>query len=267
MRANKLRELLRAGKPSIGTRVNTVDPAIVEVLGHTGLYDYVEFLAEYAPYDLHDLDNFCRAVELFDMSAVIKVDQEPRGYQAQRAIGAGFQGVLFTDCRSAEDVRQCVRLVRPETPEDGGLHGVGVRRFTYVGHVADAAYVQALRDVVVMIMIEKRQAVEQLEEILAVPGVDMIQWGPADYSMSIGRPGEWNAPEIKAAERRVFETALRMGVQPRAEISSAEQARYYLDLGVRHFNIGSDIWVLYSWWKTNGEGLRKALADQEEMYR
>ena len=43
-------------------------------------------------------------------------------------------------------------------------------------------------------MIEKASAVEQLDEILAVPGVDMVQWGPADYSMSIGRSGEWNHP-------------------------------------------------------------------------
>ncbi len=100
MRPNRLRELLKAGKPSIGTRVQSTWPSVVEAIGHTGVFDYVEFLAEYAPSDLHDLDNFCRAAELFDMSAVIKVDQEPRTYLAQRGIGAGFHGVLFADCRS-----------------------------------------------------------------------------------------------------------------------------------------------------------------------
>ena len=261
MRANHFRELLDAGRPTLGTRVNAVWPSVVEVLGHTGMFDYVEFLAEYAPFDLHDLDNFCRAAELFDMTAIIKIEQEPRTSLAQRAIGAGFQGVLFTDCRSAEEVRQCVRIVRPETPEDGGINGVSVRRMTYMGHAGTPEYVQALRDVIVMVMIEKRQAVEQLEEILSVEGIDMIQWGPSDYSMSIGKAGGRASPEVKAVERQVFETARRMGIPARAEIASVDQARYYLDLGVRHFCLGTDLSILYEWWRINGDALRKVVAD------
>jgi len=261
MRANKLRRLMDEGKPSLGTRVNSIWPSVPEVLGHTGMFDYVEFLAEYAPFDLDGLDNFCRAVELYDMSPIIKIDQEPRGFMAQRSIGAGFQGVLFADCRTADDVRQCVRIVRPETPTDGGIHGVGARRFAYMGQAGSPEYVQALRDVVVMIMIEKHSAVAQLEEILSIDGVDMIQWGPSDYSMSIGKPGERTAPEVKAVERRVFETALKMGVQPRAEIKSVDQAKYYLDMGVRHFSLGTDLYVLFDWWKTNGEALRQIVSD------
>lgn len=259
MRPNKLRALLDAGKPSIGTRVHSIWPSVVEAIGHTGMFDYVEFLAEYAPFDLAGLDNFCRAAELYDLSTIAKVDQEPRGFLAQRAIGAGFQGVLFADCRSAEDVRHCVRIVRPETPEDGGIHGVGTRRFTYMRYGGTPDYVQALRDVVVAIMIEKRSAVDELEEILSIEGVDMIQWGPSDYSMSVGRAGQRNSPEIKAVERKVFETALRMGVQPRAEITSVEQAQYYLDMGVQHFNLGVDLSILYDWWRGNGDRLRKII--------
>ena len=259
MRPNKLRELLNSQKPTIGTRVHSSWPSVAEIIGHTGIYDYVEFVAEYAPFDLYALDDFCRAAELYNLSAMIKVDQEPRGFLAQRAIGAGFQSVLFTDCRSVEDVRHCVRLARPETPEDDGLNGVGARRMSYMGQAGSPAYVQALRDVVLAFMIEKRDAVDRLEEILAVAGVDMIQWGPSDYSMSIGRAGQRNAPEIKAAERRVFETARKMGVAARAEINSVDQAKYYLDLGVRHFNIGTDIVILFDWWKSQGEELRKTL--------
>jgi 2-keto-3-deoxy-L-rhamnonate aldolase RhmA len=260
MRPNKLRQMLNAGQPTVSTRVHTVWPSVVEALGHTGLFDYVEFLAEYAPYDLHDLDNFCRAAELHNLSPVIKIDQEPRCFLAQRSIGAGFQGVLFADCRSAGDVRDCVRIVRPETPEDEGIHGVGTRRFTYMGYGGSQEYVQALRDVVVMVMIEKRSAVDQLEEILSVPGVDMVQWGPSDYSMSIGLAGHKDAPEVQAAERRVFETALRMGIPPRAEINSVAEAQRFLDMGVRHFSLGTELNVLYNWWRDNGDALRQALA-------
>jgi 2-keto-3-deoxy-L-rhamnonate aldolase RhmA len=261
MRPNKLRALLANDRPSLATHIHSTWPSVVEALGHTGVYDYVEFVAEYAPYDLHDLDHLCRAAELHDLGSMIKVDQEPRGFLAQRAIGSGFQSVLFADCRSAEDVRQCVRAVRPDTPDDGGTYGANMRRFAYMGYGGGADYVQALRDVVVAVMIEKRGAVEQLDEILAIPGVDMIQWGPADYTMSIGRAGERGVPEVKAAERRVIETALKMGIAPRAEIGSVDQAKYYLDLGVRHFCIGTDLAILFDWWKRNGEPMRQLLSE------
>jgi len=261
MRKNKLRELLNAGRPTVGTRIHNTWPSIVEAIGHTGMYDYVEFLAEYAPFDLYAMENFCRAVELFDMSAMIKVDPEPRGFLAQRSIGAGFQSILFTDCRSVEDVKECIRLTRPEIPGDDGTHGVGMRRFAYMGYGGSPEYVQALRDIVVVIMIEKKGAVDQLEEILAVKGVDMIQWGPSDYSMSVGMPGERNSQEIKAVERKVFEMAVKYGIPARAEIASVDQAKYYLDMGVRHFNIGTDLTVLFNWWKTNGDSLRKVISE------
>ena len=261
MRKNKLRELLNAGKPTFGTRVQSSWPSMAEVIGHTGLFDYVEFLAEYAPFDLYALDNFCRAVELYDMSAMIKVDAELHGFLAQRSIGAGFQSVNFADCRSAADVHQRVSVTRPDTPEDGGTHGAGMRRFTYMGYGASPEYVQALRDIVIVIMIEKESAVEQLDEILSVEGVDMIQWGPSDYSMSVGRAGAKTSPEIKAVERKVFETAEKYGIPARAEIGSVDQAKYYLDMGVRHFNLGTDISILFNWLKENGSALRKVVAD------
>ena len=259
MRANKFRELLKADKPTIGTHIHTTWPSIVEAIGHTGTYDYVEFVAEYGPFDLYAFDDMCRAAELYDMSMMVKVDQEPRGFIAQRAIGSGFQSVLFSDCRSAEEVRECVAIARPETPEDGGTYGVATRRFTYMGYGGSMDYVRALRDVVVVIMIEKDGAVQNLEEVLSVPGVDMIQWGGSDYSMSVGRAGQRGSAEIKAVERKVIETSLKMGVPPRAEINTADQAKYYLDMGVRHFCIGTDVNILYNWWKEHGDDVRKAV--------
>jgi 2-keto-3-deoxy-L-rhamnonate aldolase RhmA len=264
MRPNKLRELLNAGQPTLGTRVHSTWPSIIEVIGHTGLFDYVEFLAEYAPFDLYALDNFCRAAELFDISSMIKIDQAPQQFYAQRAIGAGFQSVLFVDCHSAKDARMCVRAVRPEIPGSDGLHGAAVRRFAYMGAAGTAEYIRALNEVVIALMIEKKLAVDQLEEILAVEGIDMVQWGPVDYSMSVGHLGDYQRrddPEIKAVERRVIETALAMGVPPRAEINSVDQAKYYLDLGVRHFSLSTDITILFDWLKENGDVLRKTLED------
>jgi len=255
VRPNRLRQLLTAERPSIGTHVHTTWPTIVEVLGHTHQYDYVEFSGEYAPYDLHGLDDFCRAAELHGLGAMIKLDQEPRTWLAQRAVGAGFQSVLFADVRTADDARACVRTVRPDTPHGGGLYGAADRRMSYWNEAASADYIRALKEIVVVLMIEKRQAVEQLDEILAVPGIDMVQWGPSDYAMSIGKPGGWNLPEVKKTELRVLERCLALGIQPRAEINDPEEARPYLEMGVKHFCIGTDTVILHDWFASRGRAL------------
>ena len=166
MRPNPLRKLLDEGKPSIGTHTMVFWPGMVEIIGHTGIIDYVEFVAEYAPYDLEGLENFGRAVDLFDhMTAMIKIDQEPRTFAATRAIGSGIQNVLFADVRDADETRECVGAVRAETPQTGGHHGSGDRRFAgYFLESGSLQYVQALEDSVVALMIEKKEAVDNLDE-------------------------------------------------------------------------------------------------------
>jgi len=225
------------------------------------MFDYIEFVGEYAPYDLYALENLGRAVDLFDhMSAMMKIEQQPRTYLSVRAIGSGIQNLLFADPRTVEDVEECVRSVRAESPETGGLHGVGMRRD--VGFVLEGgtpAFVKALDDAVVALMIEKESAVENLESLLSVKGVDMVQFGPADYSMSIGLTGQWTHPRVREAERYIIETALRMGVAPRAEIDHPDQAQHYIDQGVKHFCIGTDVSILFKWFQQNGESLRKTL--------
>ena len=259
MKTNTLRQMLRNGEPTLSTHIHSTWPSVIEAIGHAGVYDYVEFVAEYAPYTLYDLDNLARAAELHGLGSMIKVDQSHQGFTAQRAVGSGFESVLFTDAHSADDVRRAISIVRPDTPGDDGQYGVAARRNAYMGHHTSPEYVEIIRDTVVAVMIEKGSAVENIDEVLAVPGIDLIQWGGADYSLSIGLPGQRNHPDVKAAEKHVITTAQEMGIPARAEISSSDQAKYYLDLGVRHFSLGTDITILYQWWKTNGEQLRKVM--------
>jgi len=259
MRPNKLRELLKAGKPTMCVRTASVWPDVVELVGQLGLYDYVEYAAEYGTFGYPDLDNYCRAAELYNLGTMIKIDQEPKLPLAQRAIGSGFESVLFVDLRSAEDVRYCVRICRPDTPPDGGLFGAAGRRFAY-GSGGHEQFSQMLRDVVVAIMMEKAPAVEQLDEILDIPGVDMIQWGPQDFTMSSGLYKQPNGAQVvKATERKVFETCIKKGVPPRVELQSLDNLEYYLEMGVRHFRIGHDMAILRDYWKKNGEALRKVV--------
>jgi len=262
MKRNRLRELLNEGKPTLGTHVITPWPGIVEVIGRSGAFDYIEYVGEYSPFSLEQLDNFGRTIELFpNMSSMMKVEEQARGFIATRAIDAGIQNVLFADCRSAEAVRECIRLIRPETPEAGGTHGCGMRRNVgYVLEVGSEAWTKAMNDVVIAIMIEKKGAMENLEEILSVKGVDMVQFGPGDYSITIGKPGQRQDPEVQKAERDMIELAQKKGVAPRVEIASFEQAKPYLEMGVHHFCIGTDLKVIYGWCQQQAAGMQKLLA-------
>ncbi|SVB99177.1 uncharacterized protein METZ01_LOCUS252031, partial [marine metagenome] len=84
VRNNKLRELIDDDKPSFGMNVTIDSPDVVEIIGKTGLVDYIEFEAEYMPYTLHSLDNLARATELYGMTSMIKIDKENQGFTASR---------------------------------------------------------------------------------------------------------------------------------------------------------------------------------------
>jgi len=111
-----------------------------------------------------------------------------------------------------------------------------------------------------VLMIEKKGAVENLESILAVPGVDMVQFGPSDYSMSIGLAGQRNHPAVVEAYEHTIKTSIRMGVRPRAEISTPAEAEYYLSLGVRDFNLSTDTAILQAFYREEGRALRETVA-------
>jgi 2-keto-3-deoxy-L-rhamnonate aldolase RhmA len=267
MRPNRLRALLNANQPSIGTHLLSTWPTLVELVGIAGNYDYVEFTAEYSPFDMHDLDNLGRALELKDLGGMIKVEQTQWTHQSMRAIGSGFQSILFADVRTVADAHACVAAVRAETPGTGGRLGVGMRRDVgMVKEVGTPAYVDALNEVVIALMVEKRECVEDLDAILSVKGLDMVQFGGSDYSMSLGITGQRNHPDIKNAERKTIETALAKGLHPRVELADIKDAAPYLEMGVKHFCIGWDVRILHDWWRTNGANMRAMLgtASQSE---
>ena len=266
MRRNILREHLDAGKPTLGTRQMITSPMVTEIIGHSGMFDYIELSGEYTDWSLESLPNFARAVELFpSMTSMMKVEQDPRLFITNRSLDAGIQNMLFTDCRSAEEVKQCIRMVLPETPEDGGVHGAASRRSVgYILEGGSAAWVQAQRDTVCAFMIEKKAAMDNLDEILEVEGVDMLQFGPGDYSVSLGKGFDMAGgmlPEVDRAQRDMIEKALKKGIHPRVELGSFEAATEYLEMGVRHFCIGWDVAAVHQWCKQNGEGLRQLLAE------
>ena len=255
---NTLRDLLDAGKPTMGTHFLSHDPDIPEFIGDTGLFDYGEFVAEYATFDMPLLFHLARAAQCGNLPLMIKLDQANETFWAQMALGAGFKAVLFTDIRTPEDVERVHRAVRPDTPSQGGLMGVKLRRPALGGYELQG-YAADLDSVVTVIMIEKKVAAENIDAILTVArerGIDMTQWGPTDFRFSYGPAAEMDADDVRAAEELVIRKSLEYGVAPRIEIGAVEQAQRYIDLGVRHFCIGWDRALMQAHFRALGEGLR-----------
>jgi len=259
---NKVRELLNQNKSTIGTHLSSTWPTLWEVIGSTAQFDYIEFGSQYGAWDLHDLDNMCRAAELTSLSTMIKIDRNPKDWLAQRAIAAGFQAILFADIITVEDVKDCIRAVK--LPPEGVNSFMGTRGRRYD---AQDNYAKSIDDVVIAIMVEKKNLMENLEDVLVIDGLDMIQFGPVDYGLSLRTPGkpyiraEYN-DIVNADMDRAHQMALDAGVRPRAEAGSAEQCQYFMERGVRDFCIGWDVSMVATWCTQNGGKLRGMLANK-----
>ena len=262
---NTIRQKIDSGEPTISTRFMSSEPDIAELIGDTGLFDYAEYYAEGSAVSMPLLYHIARAAQCGNLPLMVKLDQESQGFWAQAAVGAGFQAINFTDIRSSMDVHALHRTIRPDNPEKGGMMGVKPRRPMLAGYATAAdtkKYREDLESIVVIIMIEKDIAVQNIDEILDSAKqrqVDMTQWGPADFGFSRGEPGLLHTPEIRPFEEKLIQKSLEYGIAPRIEIGEPEQAKRYVDLGIRHFCIGWDRFILEAGLKRIGEGMREVI--------
>lgn len=258
MKKNKLRELLNTGRPSLGTRISSQWPMIAEMVGNSGNFDYIEFVAEYSPFNQYDLENIVRACELHGMGSMIKIDFQNREYIAQKAIASGFQAILFTDHKTPQEFRHSVNMVKADEPSSGGRFGYPNRRF--IGcqpYLSQLEHVKRVNEVVVCFMIEKKEAMDNIEEICSIPGIDILQFGPSDYSMSLGKNTSDYREECKIAERKMIEVAQKYGIQSRCEIfGSPDEVKYYIDLGVKHICFGDQFRVYSVFLEKEGKKMR-----------
>lgn len=262
MLKNLIRQKLNANECTTTTRVWSTWPFYTEAIGATGNFTYIEYVGEYSPYTTLDLENIARAAELHNMGSMMKVDFQNRGYVAQKAIAAGFQAILFADHHNAQEVRETMEMIKSDTPEKHGRFGCPSRRFigTQV-YLPQMEHAQRIDDTVIAFMIEKKSAMDEIEEICSIPGIDMVQFGPSDYSMSLGKNSADYVNEWKAAERRMIEVAIKHGVHPRCEVLKPEDLQYYIDLGVRDFSMGDEFKKLRELWINDGAQM-KAIVDK-----
>lgn len=240
MKENSFRQRLSQGKPTVGTRIWSSWPVMTEACASTGNVDYIEFVAEYAPFDQYDLENIARACEASGISSMIKVDFQNRFYVAQRAMAAGFQAILFTDHETADEVRESIFMTSPHVEDKGRFGYPNNRWHHYQPYLSQMDYAAMVKSTVRCFMVEKKAAMDNIEEICSVPGIDMVQFGPSDYCMSRGWNAKEHQDEVRAEEERMIKVALAHGVHPRCECDTLEKAEYYKSLGVRHFCIGDE---------------------------
>ena len=260
---NKLRELLREGKPTLGTHILCPWPGVMEVIGGTGVIDYVEFMSTYVPFDLHDLDALALAAERYGMGTMIKIDAEGRSFIAQRSITAGFGSMLFADLRTIDEVEDAVRAVRAEPKGHMGcaMGRIGGYKPTLLTG-ADKQFVKYCDDLVVAIMLEKKSLIDRIEDVVNIDGVDMVQYGPCDYCMTEGLHGQYNHEKVFEVDRKIIKTALKYDKHPRIELGGAtmeKKMREYQKLGVTDFTIETDLGIIERWIRENGTIARKIL--------
>lgn len=242
IRPNRLRYCLENGLPSLGARVESPWAYITEIAASTRYFDFIEYEEEYAPFTELDIEDICRCAELYGCSTVVKVDRQNRYYNAQRAIACGANGILFADMYTAEEVAETIDAITTSYPS-GGIFGRPNRRLGMngSGRMRMSDYRKMTDDVVKMIMIEKGDAMENLEAICKVKGVDMVCFGPFDYATNVGWEMDKNAEDLDRVHKDMIRIALAHGVQPLVQLDYNKRVQEFYDLGVRHFTMGDEV--------------------------
>ena len=232
--ANRFREKMRAGEVCVGTGVTFVDPTVTEAL--CGVFDFVWIDMEHNALSLETIQGHVMAVKGTQTAALVRVaDNDPILIKPVLDIGAA--GVIVPMIRTAEDARLAVAACRYPPL---GMRGFGPRRASQYGRIDDRTFCDLANEtVVVVIQIETIDAVRNLDEILAVPGLTAIAVGPADLSASLGYTGQQNHPEvvrtIEAVIRRVRETGIFAGIacghDPGASIRWIERGVQWVCMG------------------------------------
>jgi 4-hydroxy-2-oxoheptanedioate aldolase len=208
LRPNRILEKLRRDEVVSCIKLNLADPRVVEIAALSG-FNSVWLDAEHVPNSIRDLEQGVRAAQAYGIDAIVRV---PRGSYSDtvRPLEMDAAGIMVPHVMSPQDATDIVRVTRfhplGKRPLDGGNADGAYCKVdlkTYIEH----ANTQKL----VIAQIEDPEAVDTLDEIAQVGGIDMLFFGPGDYSHALGIPGNFDDPRIAEARQRVAEAATRHG--------------------------------------------------------
>ncbi|HPA46446.1 MAG TPA: aldolase/citrate lyase family protein [bacterium] len=241
-RKNRVLEKLRNGEVVLCTNSTPVcSPKIAELIGLIG-FDCLWIDMEHQDFSYDEVFNACLACRATGMEPLVRIRREGR-HSCARGFEVGGTGIMVPHCMGAEDAREIVRNARFWPV---GLRGLdGVEALAQYGLMDTRQYMEwSNRETFVMVQIEDREAVEEVDGIAAVDGIDILLVGPGDLGQSYGCPGQFNHPKIRVAIERVSEAAEKHGRYWGIPCSTPDNARAMIRLGARFINAGSLIGVV-----------------------
>ncbi len=236
---NPLRRRLRDNQTTYGLWVTVETPTITEAAVALGL-DWVCIDMEHGHQDFHEVMNHLRVVRGSETAAIVRVPGIEMS-SVKRALDMGAQGVIVPYAQSREEVEKAFSFGR-YPPR--GVRGVCGDRAVRWGLGFREYLESADEETLIIPLIETRGAVEDIDAILAVPGLEAIFFGPADMSASYGYLGDWEGPGVAEHILDVRARAEAKGVAAGVMARSVEDSIQRRDQGFRMVGLGADMTLL-----------------------
>ncbi len=250
MNGATLKEVLRGGGVIHGTMVNALrDPRLAAVFGQLG-FEFAVLDAEHSPNDRGVLADASAAYLAAGVCPIVRI---PTTAPAEliMALDGGAHGVLVPYCEQAEEVRAVIAAARLR-PLKGALHDQ-IRDGQATLNEQTKAYLDRRNaDSVIIIGIESQAAINNLEDILKVEGIDAIFIGPNDLSITLGVPDDYTNPIYVEAHEHIIATANKYGLPAGGHMFRQDLVQFWMDKGSRFILYNSDAAAL-------SEGYRSAL--------
>ncbi len=250
MRKSRIRTKLGQNQPVLCTKINTQDPVVVDMIGLFG-FDGVWICQEHLPLDGDRLAHLIRTANSTDLDTITRVNKS--GYSGYiHPLELGGTGIMVPHCMSAEEARKLVSLTRFQPLGRRALDSGNADGHYCLIPLADYLR-QSNENQVLVIQIEDPEALEQIDEIAAVEGVDAIFVGPGDLSHAMGVPGQIDHPDVQKSIQRVADACKKHGRNWGIPVSAAT-AEKYMEMGARFLNAGADVLGLADYYR----GIRSA---------
>lgn len=233
MRENTLKARLNDGKAAFGVMITFPSAPVVEMLGHLG-FDWVLIDNEHGSITVDNSEDMIRAAELSGIAPIVRpVANRPEIIAP--FLDRGAWGVQVPHVNTADEARAAVDAVKYYPDGHRGIFSRS-RPADYGFHTTTGEYVaEANRNTLVCLMLEEVEAIDNLESMVQVEGVDVYFIGSGDLSQSMGYPGQQTHPEVQAVMERGVDIIRKAGRV--AGVSCPDNLiPKYLDLGVQYFH-------------------------------
>ncbi len=240
---NTFKQALRERRPQIGLWMGLASAYTAEICALAG-FDWLVIDGEHAPNDLSSIQAQLQALAAYPGSH--PVTRVPLGETAliKQYLDLGAQNILVPMVDTAAQAAQLVQAMRyPQDDGQGGVRGMAGARASRWGHYPDY-FKRANQEVCLLVQVESREALKNLDAIAATPGVDGVFIGPADLSASMGHVGNAAHPEVQAAIEDAIARILKAGKAPGILSPDRQLAAHYLSLGALFVAVGLDTQLL-----------------------